>query len=54
MDVKSHYYFVVHSNFSGTEARKVRVGLTSFFDALLLVTETIREFGPPEASYDHY
>ncbi|CAB0029314.1 unnamed protein product [Trichogramma brassicae] len=41
-------------NFTGTEARKVRVALTAFFDSLLLVTETMNEFGKPEASYDHY
>ncbi|XP_011495401.1 PREDICTED: EKC/KEOPS complex subunit LAGE3 [Ceratosolen solmsi marchali] len=42
------------ATFSGKEARKVRVGLTSFFDTLLLITETMKEFDPPESSYDHY
>ncbi|NP_001155050.1 L antigen family, member 3 isoform 1 [Nasonia vitripennis] len=41
-------------NFAGSEARKIRVGLTSFFEALLLITETMKEFGPPEPKYDHY
>ncbi|XP_012280955.1 uncharacterized protein LOC105700013 isoform X2 [Orussus abietinus] len=41
-------------SFSGTEARKVRVGLTGFFDSLILVTETMNEFGPPEPEYTHY
>ncbi|XP_020296467.1 EKC/KEOPS complex subunit LAGE3 [Pseudomyrmex gracilis] len=41
-------------SFSGKEARKVRVGLTSFFDSLLLVTETMEKFGPPEPTYGHY
>lgn len=41
-------------SFSGKEARKVRVGLTSFFDNLLLVVETIQQFGPPEPTYTHY
>jgi len=41
-------------SFSGKEARKVRVGLTSFFDNLSLVTETIEKFGPPEPTYTHY
>ncbi|XP_076642688.1 EKC/KEOPS complex subunit LAGE3-like isoform X1 [Halictus rubicundus] len=39
---------------SGTEARKVRVALTSFFDSLILVTETIQQFGPPALSFDYY
>lgn len=41
-------------SFSGKEARKVRVGLTSFFDNLLLVIETIQQFGPSEPAYTHY
>lgn len=41
-------------SFSGTEARKVRVGLTSFFESLLLVTETIERFGPPAPSFNYY
>ncbi|XP_078050830.1 EKC/KEOPS complex subunit LAGE3-like [Augochlora pura] len=39
---------------SGTEARKVRVALTSFFDSLILVTETIQKFGPPAPTFDYY
>ncbi|XP_046743715.1 uncharacterized protein LOC124409851 isoform X2 [Diprion similis] len=41
-------------SFTGTEARKVRVGLTSFFESLLLVVETLKEFGPPAPEYTHY
>ncbi|KAL0133397.1 hypothetical protein PUN28_000854 [Cardiocondyla obscurior] len=41
-------------SFSGKEARKIRVALTSFFDHLLLVTETIDQFGPPVPEYTHY
>ncbi|XP_015173127.1 PREDICTED: EKC/KEOPS complex subunit LAGE3 [Polistes dominula] len=41
-------------SFSGTEIRKVRVGVTSFFDSLTLVTETIQQFGPPESMYNYY
>ncbi|XP_014605952.1 PREDICTED: EKC/KEOPS complex subunit LAGE3-like isoform X1 [Polistes canadensis] len=41
-------------SFSGTEIRKVRVGVTSFFDSLTLVTETIQQFGPPESTYNYY
>ncbi|XP_014477210.1 PREDICTED: EKC/KEOPS complex subunit LAGE3 [Dinoponera quadriceps] len=44
---------ILEVSFSGKEARKVRVGLTSFFDSLLLVTETIQQFGPPEPIYNH-
>lgn len=39
---------------SGSEARKVRVALTSFFDNLILVTETMQQFGPPAPSYNYY
>ncbi|XP_043517564.1 EKC/KEOPS complex subunit LAGE3 [Frieseomelitta varia] len=39
---------------SGTEARKVRVALTSFFDSLILVTETMQLFGPPVPTYNYY
>ncbi|KAF7987736.1 hypothetical protein HCN44_003599 [Aphidius gifuensis] len=45
---------ILKVNFIGTEARKVRVGLTSFFDNLTLVSETMKEFGPPESSYSYY
>ncbi|KAH0953416.1 hypothetical protein HN011_006299 [Eciton burchellii] len=41
-------------SFSGNEIRKVRVGLTSFFNSLQLVMETILQFGPPEPIYNHY
>ncbi|XP_035723705.1 EKC/KEOPS complex subunit Lage3-like isoform X2 [Vespa mandarinia] len=41
-------------SFSSTEVRKLRVGITSFFDSLTLVTETIQQFGPPESMYDYY
>ncbi|XP_012134646.2 EKC/KEOPS complex subunit LAGE3 isoform X1 [Megachile rotundata] len=39
---------------SGTEARKVRVALTAFFDSIILVTETMQQFGPPEPNYNYY
>ncbi|XP_043804241.1 EKC/KEOPS complex subunit Lage3 [Apis laboriosa] len=39
---------------SGTEARKVRVAVTSFFDSIILVTETMQLFGPPVPNYDYY
>ncbi|CAK9816287.1 EKC/KEOPS complex subunit LAGE3 [Anthophora quadrimaculata] len=39
---------------SGTEARKIRVALTSFFDSLILVTETMQQFGPSESIYNYY
>ncbi|XP_011171937.1 EKC/KEOPS complex subunit LAGE3 [Solenopsis invicta] len=45
---------ILEVSFSGKEAKKIRVALTSFFDNLLLVTETIKQFGPPEPTYDHY
>ncbi|XP_012523582.1 EKC/KEOPS complex subunit LAGE3 [Monomorium pharaonis] len=45
---------VLEVSFSSKEAKKVRVALTSFFDNLLLVTETIEKFGPPEPTYNHY
>ncbi|KAL2751294.1 Phosphatidylinositol N-acetylglucosaminyltransferase subunit P [Vespula maculifrons] len=35
-------------SFFSTEIRKLRVGITSFFDSLTLITETIKQFGPPE------
>ena len=44
----------VHSTFSGKEACKVRVALTSFFDSLTLVTESMEKFGPPAPSYDYH
>ncbi|KAG7212732.1 hypothetical protein KM043_012999 [Ampulex compressa] len=34
-------------SFFGSEARKVRVGLTSFFDNLILVTEILQQYAPP-------
>ncbi|XP_077281638.1 EKC/KEOPS complex subunit LAGE3-like isoform X2 [Temnothorax americanus] len=45
---------ILEVSYSGKEARKVRVALTSFFDNILLVTETIQRFGPPEPTYAHY
>lgn len=44
----------LHRSISGTEARKVRVALTSFFDNLILVTEAMQLFGPPVPTYDYY
>ncbi|XP_041458267.1 EKC/KEOPS complex subunit PCC1-like [Lytechinus variegatus] len=34
-------------NFSATQARLMRVAVGSFMDFLLLVTQTMEEFGPP-------
>ncbi|XP_018344688.1 PREDICTED: uncharacterized protein LOC108750019 [Trachymyrmex septentrionalis] len=45
---------ILEVSFSGKEPKKVRVALTSFSDNLLLVTETIKKFGPPEPTYSHY
>ncbi|XP_015432219.1 PREDICTED: uncharacterized protein LOC107188440 [Dufourea novaeangliae] len=39
---------------TGTEARKVRVALTAFFDSIILVTETIQKFGPPASTFNYY
>ncbi|XP_016913045.2 EKC/KEOPS complex subunit Lage3 [Apis cerana] len=39
---------------SGTEARKIRVAVTSFFDSIILVTKTMQLFGPPVPNYDYY
>lgn len=38
----------------GKEARKVRVALTSLFDSLILVVETMQQFGPPVPTYNYY
>uniref|UniRef100_A0A182J5N2 Uncharacterized protein n=1 Tax=Anopheles atroparvus TaxID=41427 RepID=A0A182J5N2_ANOAO len=39
---------------SGNHAKHVRVGLTSFFDSLILCCETLDQFGPPVSEqYDH-
>ncbi|XP_043260067.1 EKC/KEOPS complex subunit LAGE3 [Colletes gigas] len=45
---------ILQVSISGTEARKVRVALTSFFDSVILVTETIQQFGPPAPTYNYY
>lgn len=39
-----------YSQFSAAEARLLRVAIGSFFDHLVLVVETIKEFGPPMES----
>ncbi|XP_055706251.1 EKC/KEOPS complex subunit LAGE3 [Phlebotomus papatasi] len=41
-------------NFTGTSAKSLRTGLTSFFDSLLLSCETMLAFGPPTEKYHHY
>ncbi|XP_058117908.1 uncharacterized protein LOC131287103 [Anopheles ziemanni] len=39
----------------GEHAKHVRVGLTSFFDSLILCCETLDQFGPPVSEqYTHY
>ncbi|XP_012217064.1 EKC/KEOPS complex subunit LAGE3 isoform X2 [Linepithema humile] len=45
---------ILEVSFSGTEIRKVRVALTSFFENLSLVIETIQRFGPPASSFNYY
>lgn len=51
--INEDYVFFFRS-ISGKEARKVRVSLTSFFDSLTLVTETMKEFDSREPVYSHY
>lgn len=45
---------ILQADFTGELAKNVRVGLTSFFQSLMLCCETIKEFGPPLEKYDHY
>ncbi|KAH0549323.1 uncharacterized protein LOC123261040 [Cotesia glomerata] len=45
---------ILNVNFTGKEIRKIRVGLTSFFDSLTLVTETLKEFDSRELEYSYY
>lgn len=41
--------------FNGQHAKNVRVGVTSFFESLLLCCETLDQFGPPTSEkYEHY
>lgn len=40
--------------FSGATAKNLRVGVTAFFEALVLSCETMDKFGPPVAQYSHY
>jgi hypothetical protein len=41
--------------FTGDIAKNVRVGITNFFETLILCCETQNEFGPPVSeAYDHY
>lgn len=39
---------------TGTDARKVRVEVTSILESLLLVMKTLEKFGPPEPAYNYY
>jgi len=39
--------------FTGELAKNVRVGVSSFFESLLLCCETIREFGQPTEEYKY-
>lgn len=41
-------------NFSAEQAKHIRVGVNSFFEALILCTETMDQFGPPAEQYDHH
>ncbi|KAK2578034.1 hypothetical protein KPH14_008451 [Odynerus spinipes] len=45
---------ILQVSFSSTEVRKLRVGVTSFFENLILVTETMQQFGPPQPKYNYY
>ncbi|XP_034942434.1 EKC/KEOPS complex subunit LAGE3 [Chelonus insularis] len=45
---------ILNVSFTGSEASKVRVGLTSFFDSLILLTETMKEFDGRAPVYDYY
>ncbi|XP_055596798.1 EKC/KEOPS complex subunit LAGE3 [Uranotaenia lowii] len=41
--------------FRGETAKHVRVGVTSFFESLILCCETLDQFGPPTTEqYQHY
>lgn len=41
--------------FNGQQAKNVRVGVTAFFESLLLCCETLEQFGPATSEkYDHY
>lgn len=40
--------------FTGPVAKNLRVGVTAFFEALLLSCETMDKFGPPAPQYSHY
>lgn len=41
------------ASFSADQAKHIRVGVNSFFDAIILCTETIQQFGPPATKYDY-
>ncbi|XP_008554030.1 uncharacterized protein LOC103575840 [Microplitis demolitor] len=45
---------ILNVNFIGKELRKIRVALTSFFDSLTLVTETMKEFDSRKSNYSYY
>lgn len=41
--------------FNGQQAKNVRVGVTSFFESLILCCETLDQFGPAVSdTYEHY
>lgn len=41
--------------FNGEQAKNVRVGVTSFFESLILCCETLNQFGPAVSDkYEHY
>lgn len=40
--------------FSGEQAKNVRVGMTSFFESLILCCETLDQFGSPTEKYEFY
>lgn len=41
--------------FKSTSLKSLRVGVNSFFDYVILIIETIDQFGPPRSNtYSHY
>lgn len=47
-------FYTHYSQFSATEGRLLRVAVGSFFDHLILVVDTLREFdGPTSIKMEH-
>lgn len=49
----SHFSVANFRSFSAIQSKHIRVGVNSFFEALILCTETLQEFGPPADCYDY-